>query len=95
VAGSAIEAETVTDVEEFRPELLLTDVVLPGGINGRQVAERLLARFPGLQVIFMSGYTRNAVVHDSRADGEITFLEKPFNADTLLHLVNESMTSRN
>ena len=46
-----------------------------------------LARYPGLRVIFMSGYTRDSVVHDGRLDGSIEFLEKPFMPDALLRKV--------
>jgi PAS domain S-box-containing protein len=88
-AGSAQEADTVLAGEEYHPDLLLTDVVLPGGANGRQVAQALLERYPLLRVIFMSGYTRNAVVHDGRVDEDIAFLEKPFNPEMLLRMVRE------
>ena len=54
-----------------------------------QVAETLLARFPDLRVLFMSGYTRNAVVHDGRLGQGIAFLEKPFTPETLLGKVRE------
>jgi FixJ family two-component response regulator len=76
---------------EYRPDLLLTDVVLPGGANGRQVAQALVERFPDLRVVFMSGYTANAVVHGGRLDEDIAFLEKPFNPETLLRKVRETL----
>ena len=48
--------------------LLFTDVGLPGGMNGRQLAEAAASRRPGLPVLFTTGYTRNAIVHDGRLD---------------------------
>jgi PAS domain S-box-containing protein len=90
-AGSLREAERVLDSEGYRPDLLLTDVVLPGGANGRQVADALLERFPGLRVVFMSGYTENAVVHNGRIDEGIAFLEKPFDPDALLRKVRDAL----
>jgi CheY-like chemotaxis protein len=88
-AGSAQEAEKVLEETGNHPDLLLTDVVLPGGVNGRQTAETLLDRFPQLRVLFMSGYTRDSVVHDGRLGQGIAFLEKPFTPETLLNKVRE------
>jgi CheY-like chemotaxis protein len=87
--GSAKETEQVLEEPGNQPDLLLTDVVLPGGVNGRQVAETLFKRFPDLRVLFMSGYTRNAVVHDGRLGQGLAILEKPFTPKTLLEKVRE------
>ena len=69
------------------PALLLTDVVLPGGVNGSEVAEVLCQRYQGLKVLYMSGYTKDFVVHNGRLDEGIDFLEKPFTPETLLQKV--------
>ncbi len=65
---------------ELRPEveLLFTDVGLPGGMNGRQLADRARAVRPGLMVLFTSGYARNAIVHQGRLDPGVELLSKPF-----------------
>ena len=83
-AGSAQEAASIVEANQYRPDLLLTDVVLPGGENGREVADYMLALFPELPVIFMSGYTRDAVVHDGRINDNVAFLEKPFKREQFL-----------
>ena len=70
---------------EQRPDLdlLLTDVVLPGGMNGRQIATRALQLRPGLKILFMTGYTQNAIVHDGRLDAGVALISKPFTYDQL------------
>jgi PAS domain S-box-containing protein len=64
-------------------ELLFTDVVLPGGMTGRQIAEEAQRRFPGLKVLFTTGYARNAIVHQGRLDAGVELLAKPFTLDAL------------
>jgi len=64
-------------------DLLLTDVVLPGGMNGRQLAEAVLRLRPAIKVLYMTGYTRNAIIHHGRLDPDIDLLTKPFTADAL------------
>ncbi len=63
-----------------RPEirLLFTDVGLPGGMNGRQLADAVRASRPELPVLFTTGYARNAIVHHGRLDPGINLLPKPF-----------------
>ncbi len=58
--------------------LLFTDVGLPGGMNGRQLAEQAQRRNAGLKVLFTSGYARNAIVHHGRLDPGVELLLKPF-----------------
>jgi CheY-like chemotaxis protein len=58
--------------------LLFTDVGLPGGMNGRQLAEEARRRRPKLKVLFTTGYAKNAIVHDGRLDPGVQLLTKPF-----------------
>jgi PAS domain S-box-containing protein len=58
--------------------LLFTDVGLPGGMNGRQLADEARRRRAGLKVLFTSGYARNAIVHHGRLDPGVELLVKPF-----------------
>ncbi|MGE0746959.1 MAG: response regulator, partial [Rhodospirillales bacterium] len=68
-------------------DLLFTDVGLPGGMNGRQLANEAQARRPGLKVLFTTGYARNAIVHDGRLDPGVSLVTKPFTAAELARAV--------
>ncbi len=59
-------------------DLLFTDAVLPNGITGRQLADAALAARPKLPILFTTGYSRNAIVHQRRLDGNEHLLSKPY-----------------
>jgi signal transduction histidine kinase len=59
-------------------DLLFTDVVLPGGFHGRKLADEARRRRPALRVLFTSGYTRNAIIHNGRLDPGVQLITKPF-----------------
>lgn len=69
-------------------ELLLTDVVMPD-MNGRQLSEMARQRRPDLKVLFMTGYTRNAIVHNGVLDADAMLLTKPFTLSQLAHKIRE------
>ena len=69
-------------------DLLLTDVVMPG-LNGLELAQRVLAERPQMHVLFMSGYADNAVVQRDVIDAGRPFLQKPFAPDRLLARVRD------
>ena len=73
---------------DIRVDLLLSDVVLPG-LNGRQLADEMKIRQPGAQVLFMTGYARNAIVHDGRLDPGVQMIQKPFTKDDLAARVRD------
>ena len=81
----AADGPAALRVLETDPEIriLFTDVVLPGGMNGRQLADEALRRRPGLKVLYATGYTRNAIIHQGRLDADVELLTKPFTADAL------------
>jgi FixJ family two-component response regulator len=65
---------------------MITDIVMPER-SGRKLYESAQARHPRLRVLYMSGYTDNAIVHQGVLDASMPFLQKPFTADALLHKV--------
>jgi PAS domain S-box-containing protein len=77
---AASDARTALDLLEQEPkvDLLFTDVGLPNGINGRQLADEAHRRRPDLKVLFTTGYARNAIVHHGRLDRGVDLLMKPF-----------------
>jgi PAS domain S-box-containing protein len=68
--------------------LLLTDVIMPG-MNGRELANQLTQRRPEIKVLYMSGYTENAIGHNGTLDAGITLLQKPFTLSALAAKVRE------
>jgi PAS domain S-box-containing protein len=75
-------------------DLLFTDVVMPGGMNGRELADAVLQRRPGLPVLFMSGYPEAAMMHDGRLDPDVTLLSKPYRPADLAHAIRQVLDSQ-
>jgi signal transduction histidine kinase/CheY-like chemotaxis protein len=74
-----------------RFDLLFTDVIMPGGLNGRQLADEIGRRRPGLKVLFTTGYAENAIVHHGRLDPGVTVLTKPYRKAELAAKVRETL----
>jgi PAS domain S-box-containing protein len=70
-------------------ELLLTDVMMPGPLNGKALAEAVLERWPATKVVFMSGYSKDAIIHDGRLDAGTLLLSKPFRKKDLAQIVRQ------
>jgi PAS domain S-box-containing protein len=70
--------------EEADVQLLFTDVGLPGALDGRQLADEVRRRRPEVKILFTTGYTRNAVMHDGRLDPDVEFIGKPFQFAALI-----------
>jgi signal transduction histidine kinase/CheY-like chemotaxis protein len=87
-APDGSSALALFDSDPFRIDLLLTDIVMPG-INGRQLADELGHRQPGLEVLFISGYARDAIVHQGRLDAGVSMLQKPLTQATLAEKIRD------
>ena len=89
-AASAAEALRVAEGYEPAIDMLLTDVVLPR-MTGPQLADRLRATRPGLPVLFMSGYTDEAIVEHGILEAGLAYIEKPITVDLLTRRVREAL----
>lgn len=74
-------------------DMLLTDVIMPGGINGWQLSEMARDKVPGLKVLFTSGYSENALMHDGRLDPFVDLLNKPYRRQELAAKVRKVLDS--
>jgi CheY-like chemotaxis protein len=75
-------------------DVLFTDVIMPGGMNGRELADAVIRRRPGLPVLFTSGYPEAAIMHDGRLDPGVALLNKPYRQSDLARLMREVLGAR-
>ena len=75
----------------LRPDLLLTDVLLPNGMDGIEVAAQALRRLPGLPVVYMSGYVENIDINKLKLDPKVNLLLKPFRRAALAQMVRSRL----
>ena len=81
-------------LDERPANLLFTDVVLPGGMSGADVARGARDRHPNIKILFTSGYSRNAIVHHGRLDPGVQLLTKPFTFESLANKVRDVLDQR-
>ena len=72
-------------------DLLLTDIIMPGAMNGQDLAEQAARRWPGTKIVFMSGYTENTIIREGRLDPGILLLEKPFARRDLAAIIRRAL----
>jgi PAS domain S-box-containing protein len=89
-AANALEARTIVN-EGHAFDLLFTDMIMPGAINGRQLADELRQIKPGLKVLFTSGYTENAIIHHGRLDSGILLLAKPYRKSDMARMIRTAL----
>ena len=93
-ANSGVEALGVWALHKDEVDLLLTDMVMPGGVSGRQLAERLQAESPGLKVIYTSGYSPGMAGKDIALLEGFNFLAKPYPPTRLAQVVRECLDGK-
>ena len=91
-AANAREALDIIDNNE-KIDLLFTDVIMPGPMNGRHLVDEALKRRPGLKTLFTSGYTENAIVHHGRLDSGVLLLAKPYRKSDLARMIRQALSS--
>lgn len=72
-------------------DLLFTDVVIPGGMSGRELADEVAKRRPGVKVLYTSGYTDNAIVHHGKLDDGVMLLTKPYRRNQLAEMIRKAL----
>jgi PAS domain S-box-containing protein len=90
-AASGVEALEVWKQGRDKIHLLLTDLVMPGGINGKELGQQLLQEKPGLKVIYASGYSTEVAGRDFSLEEGVNFLAKPFEASKLAQTVRNCL----
>jgi PAS domain S-box-containing protein len=91
-AANAAEALKAIDATATI-DLLFTDVIMPGAMNGRQLVDEALKRRPSLKTLFTSGYTENAIVHHGRLDSGVLLLAKPYRKSELARMIRMALGS--
>jgi CheY-like chemotaxis protein len=87
----ASDGKSALQALDMHPEirLLFTDCALPGGMDGREVAEEARRRHPGLKLLYTTGYTRDAIVRQGRLDPGVELIVKPFSAAVLAEKIRQ------
>ncbi|MCG6112857.1 MAG: ATP-binding protein [Paracoccus sp.] len=87
-ASSGAEAITITE-HDYDIDLLFTDVVMPGGMSGKELAEAVAIHRPDMAILFTSGYTENSIVHNGRLDPGVELLSKPYRREQLANKIRK------
>ncbi len=93
-AANGAEAVDLWHANKDHVQLLLTDLIMPGAVNGRELAETLWTDRPDLKVIFSSGYSADVVGKDFKLESEVNFLQKPYHPQTLAVTVRRCLDGK-
>jgi two-component system cell cycle sensor histidine kinase/response regulator CckA len=94
IATSGADAQRTWQEHHEKIDMLMTDMVMPGGFSGKQVAEKLKAQNPALRVIFMSGYSQDLRNCGMDIVTGLNFIQKPFSRSAILQVVRRQLDSR-
>jgi CheY-like chemotaxis protein len=87
-ACDGINGMKVAETHHGKIDILITDVVMPG-MSGRELAQRVSASRPTIKVLYLSGYTEDAIIHEGVLDPGTAFLQKPFTLQALARKVRD------
>jgi signal transduction histidine kinase/CheY-like chemotaxis protein len=93
VLQAADGPEALNLLENERVDLIFTDIVMPQ-MNGRQLADAVTEKWPDIRILYTTGYTRNAIVHNGVLDHGVSLLAKPFSLEQLAHKVREALNGK-
>lgn len=93
-ASNPFTAIEIAEKLDKQPDLLLSDVIMPG-MNGRILADRISSIFPGIALIFMSGYTDEIITHHNIKKESAAFIQKPFLNSALAQKIRETIDNKN
>ena len=91
-AVNAREAMLVIDGPE-KVDLLFTDMIMPGSMNGRQLADAAMQRRAALKVLFTSGYSNEAIIHHGHLDAGVLLLAKPYRKSDLAQMIRAALAA--
>src|SRR5581483_114083 len=97
--GLGYDVQLAADAEQalallrtHRFDLMLTDVVMPGRLNGKGLADEVQRSWPGTRVVFMSGYSENVLMNDGRLDSGVMLLAKPHQKADLARIIRSALS---
>ena len=93
-AGNGTEALQLWETHGHKVDLLLSDIIMPDGISGRELAEKLQRADPRLPVILTSGYSQDMIEREGVLDGRVKFFSKPYHPSQLAQAVRDSLDAR-
>jgi len=93
VLQAASGPEALDVLQNERVDLIFTDIVMPQ-MNGRQLADAVTEKWPEIRILYTTGYTRNAIVHNGVLDHGVSLLAKPFSLEQLAHKVREVLNGK-
>ena len=91
-AVNAAEAMAVIDGPQ-KIDLLFTDMIMPGSMNGRRLADAALQRRPALKILFTSGYSNEVIIHHGHLDAGVLLLAKPYGKSDLARMLRTALAA--